>query len=114
MELSKFLGRQIARLKFARDYFTIILTSLTAISTTLLYIKSIGIELGLEYYLFALIFILVTFWLVGYIVDKSKIKEYDQQRTIIQGTSGTIILWEELMDQVIIPKLRELKEEVRK
>lgn len=95
--ISKIIGKQLARIKFAKDYVLIIFWILTGLSTFSTYIA-----LKFSHFILLLIFSFFSLFLIGYIIDKTKIKEFDQQQTIIQNYKGTNLLWK----KAIFPNLK--------
>lgn len=103
------IGTQMARIKFARDYFLVILNIITALSMLTLALESVGVNLTLEVFIIIIFAALLIFWLVGYYIDKHKIIESDYAKMLENTAKGQVIIWTKVWDEVIQHKLEELK-----
>lgn len=104
---SRFIGRNIARLKFAHSYTVMFAYLITAISTFVLAVN----------YPFYYVFILIPpaiilIWFAGYIIDKRGIYKADFSRTQLQHIEGSRMINSIIWRDVIIPQFREMLKEV--
>ena len=109
MKTKEFLGRNIARFKFGKEYVNMLTTMLTAISTT-----SIFLNLPFSIFFILIIFGSIFVWLLGYIVEKRKILEIERETTNMVNVRFQKKLWTILMNDVIGPIIKEIIIETKK
>jgi len=107
MTLSRFIGRNVARLKFAHAYTVIFAYLITAISTFVL-----AVNLSFIYVFIFLPIALIFVWFAGYIIDKKGIYKADYSRTQLQHIEGIKSVHSILWRDVIIPQMKEMFKEI--
>jgi len=117
--MKDFIGKQMARFKFAQGYYTGIFGVITGISTAIL-----ALRLGTEWFFPLIITGIVLMFVVGYTVDKLGIVSADVEQTLKQMVVGSKhvnkIVWEEVIAPIewkmlhkpIVDEIGKLREDV--
>jgi len=109
MNTSRFIGRNIARFKFAQNYFILFFSMITALSTL-----TLALDISVIYIFTLLPIIVIIIWSIGYVIDKKGILKNDLAQSIPQQLKGqkynTKIIWEE----IVIPQMKEMFKEILK
>lgn len=106
MNKSKFLGKNLARLKLGKEYITIISFLITAISTLSLYL-----ELSLPLFIICMFIALFLSWYIGYFIQKHKILDAERTTLQIPSMEAHVIIWKSIWEKVIHNKVKELIKE---
>ena len=110
--MTNFIGTQMARIKFARDYFLVILNLITALSMLTLALEAVGIEVSLFLFIAIIILAMAVFWLVGFYIDKKGIVEADYSKMLENTVQGQVIIWKKIWKEVLKKDILELKKNV--
>lgn len=111
--IRQFLGRQMARFQFSKNYLLAFVAGLTALSTT-----ATWLEIPREWFFPLVITGTVLMFLVGYLLDKSGIVESDIEQTVKQQVEGSKLInkvvWETVIapiqkEQLIVPLIEEIR-----
>lgn len=102
MKSREFLGRNIARIKFGKEYIAIISFMITAIST-----MSIFLNLSIPLFLIILVISLFFGWFLGYIFEKKGILSAERETLNLVNLRVQKKIWRALMEDVISPIIKE-------
>jgi hypothetical protein len=111
MKVFYFIGKQLARLRFGKEYMMILSQTTQTISLLILAFGEMGIHSNLLTFFVLFNFVILFFWFLGYTVDKKGIREQEMKQTILTQIEGTQEQWKKGILPVLIPELRKLMDE---
>jgi hypothetical protein len=103
LKFNRFFGKQLARLRVGKDYSATVSQSIQTVSLVVIALGIIGENITLITYGVLLLIGLGVFWGVGYVTQKTQIRDHDQEIIMRQNIRGSKIVNRIVYGKVIIP-----------